>query len=118
MKILVVDDNVDITGMFAKYLSLKGYECVISNTGQNALSMIKNQSFDYVILDMSMPEFGGLDVIESLEKEDLLKNNKIIILTASSISNIDIEKITKKEGITTFLKKPVQLSELLQVMSN
>ncbi len=118
MKILVVDDNVDITEMFSKYLSLKGYECAISNSGQNALSMIKNQSFDYVILDMAMPEFGGLDVIKSLEKEDLLKNNKIIILTASSISNVDIENITKKDGVTTFLKKPVQLSELLQVMSN
>ncbi len=118
MKVLVVDDNVDITEMFSKYLSLKGYECVISNSGSNALNLIKNQTFDYVILDMSMPEFGGLDVIESLEKDDSLQNNKIIILTVSSISNVDIETITKKEGIVTFLKKPVQLSELLQVMTN
>jgi len=118
MKVLVVDDNVDITGMFSKYLSLKGYECAVSNSGSNALNLIKNQSFDYVILDMSMPEFGGMDVIESLEKEDLLKNNKIIILTASSISNHDVEHITSKEGIESFLKKPVQLSELLQVISN
>ena len=118
MKVLVVDDNVDITGMFSKYLSLKGYECAISNSGANALNLIKKQSFDYIVLDMSMPEFGGMDVIESLEKEDLLKNNKIIILTASSISNIDIETLTKKEGVVTFLKKPVQLSELLQVMTN
>lgn len=118
MKVLVVDDNVDITGMFSKYLSLKGYECAVSNSGANALNLIKTQSFDYIILDMSMPEFGGQDVIDSLEKEDLLKNNKVIILTASSISNIDIETLTKKEGVETFLKKPVQLRELLQVMTN
>lgn len=117
MKVLVVDDNVDITGMFSKYLTLKGYECTVSNSGTNGLNLIKNQSFDYVILDMSMPDFGGIDVIESLEKEELLDDKKIIILTASSVSNEEVENLTKKKGIVTLLKKPVQLSELLQVLS-
>lgn len=104
--------------MFSKYLTLKGYECTISNSGSNGLNLIKNQSFDYVILDMSMPDFGGMDVIESLEKEDLLKDNKIVILTASTLSNGEVEELTSKQGIVTFLKKPVQLSELLQILSD
>jgi DNA-binding response OmpR family regulator len=118
LKILIVDDNSDITRMFWKYLTVKGYECVISNNGVNGLNLIKNQSFDYVILDMTMPDFGGHDIIESLEKEDSLKNKKIVILTATSMSNMEIEHLTKKIGIASFLKKPVQPSELLQILSN
>ncbi len=118
MRVLVIDDNVDITGMFERYLKLKGYDCTVSNNGVNGLNLIKNQSFDYVILDMSMPDFGGMNVIESLEKEDLLKQNKIVVLTASSIPNEEIESLTRKEGVVSFLKKPVQLSELLGILSN
>ncbi|MFQ5781905.1 MAG: response regulator [Nitrosopumilus sp.] len=118
MKVLIVDDNIDITDMFTKYLSLKGYETTASNNGANGLSLIKNQDFDYIILDMSMPEFGGMDVVDALEKEDLLKDKKIVILTASSISHSEVEELTSKNGIVTILKKPVQLSELLQVLSN
>lgn len=113
MKILIIDDNHDITDMLSRYLTLKGFECSVSNSGMNGLSLIKKENFDHVFLDLSMPEFGGLDVIESLEKDDVLKNKNIIIFTASSISNNDVQKLLEKEGVNACLKKPVQLNELL-----
>ncbi|MEX2192597.1 MAG: response regulator [Nitrosarchaeum sp.] len=118
MNILIIDDNKDISGMFSKYLSMKGFTCTVSNSGTNGLNLIKNQSFDRIILDISMPDFGGMDIIDALEKENLLKDNKILILTAAAISNEEILRLTKKEGIVAVLKKPVQLSELLQVILN
>lgn len=117
MKFLIVDDNTDITKMFSKYLTMKGYECTISNNGQSGLSLIKNQQFDYIILDIAMPDFSGLDVINSLEKENILKDKKILVLTASSISNEKIEELTQKNGIISVLKKPVQMQELLSIVS-
>lgn len=43
MRALIVDDNVDITGMFSKYLTLKGFEGMVSNSGSNCMNLIKNQ---------------------------------------------------------------------------
>lgn len=117
-KILLIDDNVDITKMFSKYLKMKGFECLVSNNGRNGVEQIKANSFSHIFLDMAMPEFGGADVIRSLENENLLHKNNIVILTASSISDDEIAELRKKEGVRAVLKKPVQLSELLELLNS
>ncbi len=117
MKLIIIDDNKDITTMLSKYLIKKGHDCVVSNDGVNGMNLIKKEKFDYIFLDMSMPDFSGPDVINTLEKEDNLKDKKIIIFTASSISPEEINELIKKEGIVTILRKPVQLKELLTTIS-
>lgn len=118
MKILLIDDNVDITTMLSKFLGMKGFDCTVSNDGKAGLNLIKNSLFDRVILDMSMPDFGGMDIIKELENSNKLKDNKIIIFTASAITDDDVSDLLKKEGIISLLKKPVQLNELLTAISN
>lgn len=117
MKILIVDDNTDITEMLSKYLTVKGFDCVTTNDGLNGLNLIKKEKFDTVFLDMSMPDFGGMDVIIALEKENVLKDQRIVIFTASSITNEQIQELLAKDGIESCLKKPVQLSELLTAIT-
>ncbi len=116
MKILVVDDNKTITEMLSKYLTVKEFDCVTTNDGRNGLNLMKKEKYDTVFLDMSMPNFGGIDVINALEKENFLKDQKIIIFTASSISNDEIDELIKKDGVDSCLRKPVQLSELLAII--
>jgi len=113
MKILIVDDNKTITEMLTKFLTVKGYDCVSSNDGRNGVNLMKKEKYDTVFLDMSMPDFGGKDVIDALEKENLLKDQRIIIFTASSISNEEIDELIKKDGVDSCLRKPVQLTELI-----
>jgi CheY-like chemotaxis protein len=79
---------------------------------------MKKEKFDSVFLDMSMPDFSGLDVIAALEKEGVLKDQRIIIFTASSISNDAIDELLTKDGVDKCLRKPVVLSELLAVINN
>jgi len=116
MKILIVDDNKTITEMLTKFLTVKGYDCVSSNDGRNGVNLMKKEKYDTVFLDMSMPDFGGKDVIDALEKENLLKDQRIIIFTASSISNEEIDELIKKDGVDACLRKPVQLTELIAVI--
>ena len=113
MKILIVDDNKDITEMLSRYLTVKGFDCITTNDGLNGLNLIKKEKFDTVFLDLSMPDFGGMDVIVTLEKENVLKDQRIVIFTASSITNGQIQELLAKDGIESCLRKPVQLSELL-----
>ena len=115
MKILLIDDNETITEMMAKYLSAKGHQCSVSNDGRTGLTLINEKKFDVILLDLAMPDFTGVDVIESLYKSGKIKEHKIILFTASSITDVEIEALIKK-GAHSCLKKPVKLAVLLQVI--
>jgi len=117
MKILIIDDNQSITGMLSKMLKLEGYETVVSNDGKNGLSLIENNHFDAVILDLAMPEFSGIDIIESLNKSGKLNEQKILVLTASSPSDDAVEKI-KSLGVKNVLNKPIDPQVLLELLKN
>jgi len=117
LKILVVDDNESIISMLKKFLEIKGHECVISNNGRNALDLMMRQKFDVTILDLAMPEFSGYDVINELEKTGKIKDHNIVVLTASSITNDQIDGLLK-QGAKSCLKKPVTPDLLLKTLSS
>ncbi len=118
MKVLLVDDNPDITGLLSKFLKAKGYENIVTNDPKDGLDRIKNEKYDIVFLDIHMPEFSGLDIIQALEAEQILKDQKIIIFSAHNFTPQEIEKLLKKDGIEACLKKPIQLNELLTAISS
>jgi CheY-like chemotaxis protein len=78
--------------------------------GSTGLDMIRNKQFDLILLDVAMPDFTGLDVIDSLKNEGLLESKNIIIFTASSDKNL-FERL-KNSGVKGILKKPSSLQEL------
>ena len=117
MNILIIDDNKSITSAVSQYLKAKGFEVSIANDGRSGLSLIQNQEFDTILLDLSIPHFSGFDIIETLEKDGQLKDKKIILFTASAISKDMIYDLLRKDGIKTWLKKPVKLSEIVQAIS-
>lgn len=118
MKILVVDDNEKITDAFADYCHVKNHECVQSNSGENALQLIKENmnSFDGILLDLAMPAFSGLRLIKEIEKNNPEILKKIILFSASN--QLEENKKMFKEKNITFLKKPAQPSEIIALIKN
>ena len=116
-RVLIIDDNQDITEMLSRYLSVKKFDCVTTNDGLNGLNLIKKERYDTVFLDISMPDFGGMDVIAALEKENMLKDQRIVIFTASSITNEQLQILLEKDGVESCLRKPVQLSEIITTIT-
>lgn len=114
-KILLIDDNKDITTQISKFLRIKEYECMEANSGQNGLELIFNSKFDFVLLDLSMPEFSGFDVIKQLEDKNLLKTFTLIVLTASQINSETREELHKKN--IKILEKPIELKELMFLLN-
>ncbi len=115
MKVCIIDDNASITGMFSKLLKMEGHEVVVANGGRAGLALLDNDIFDATILDISMPEFSGLDVVDALNESGRIKEQKIVILTASSSPNEDLEKL-KEKGVREVLKKPLQLDSLVSTL--
>jgi DNA-binding response OmpR family regulator len=112
MKILIIDDNEDITKMLHKYMTIKGHSCSVANDGKSGLDLMEKQTFDVVILDIAMPKFSGSDVIDQLCKSGKIKNQNIITLTASILSD-DMESTLKSKGVHSCLKKPIDPDILL-----
>jgi len=115
VKVCIIDDNVSITGMFSKLLKMEGHDVVIANGGRAGLALLDNDVFDATILDISMPEFSGIDVVEALNESGRIKDQKIVILTASSSSQDELNKL-KDKGVREVLKKPLQLDSLVATL--
>lgn len=65
-----------------------------------------------------MPEFSGIEIIQTLERESILKGQKIIIFSAASLTSVEIMKLLEKDGIQEYLKKPIQLKDLLNAIAS
>ena len=118
MKVLVVDDNQNITDLLARFLKAKGFESIVTNDPRDGLKRIKEEKYDVVLLDISMPKFSGIDIIQTLEKEKILKDQKIIIFSANAFTDSQIEKLLKMDGIQDCLKKPIELKKLLTAITS
>ncbi len=81
MKVLLIEDNETLSRMMSKYFRIKNIDCTVLNDGTDGLEQILEQKHDIVLLDLAIPDFSGYDIIESLEKKDMIKDVKIIVLT-------------------------------------
>jgi len=113
MNILGIDDNEDILKLLKTVISSKGHDFTQALNGKDGVKLIEEQNFDAVLLDLAMPEFSGLDVIESLKKSNKLKEQKIIIFTASSATEKEIDVLLQYDGIQSCVRKPVDIDVLM-----
>ena len=116
MKILGIDDNADITELLDTVLNSSGHEFSFVNNGKDGLKRIQENSFDLVLLDLSMPEFTGMDVVESLYNDGIINKQKIVLFTASSMTDSEIEELMKK-GVHSCIRKPVDIPDLLEKLT-
>jgi len=112
---LIIDDNESITIALSKYFKLKKLDCKITNDGRHALELIKHESFDWIVLDLAMPDFTGYDIIDELEKVNILKDQKIIVFTALLLDEDSICKL-KKSGIYSIQNKPTDITKLTELI--
>ncbi len=115
MKILGIDDNEDLLSLCEIALSSEGHEYTAINTGREGLQAIKDKKFDVVLLDLSMPDFSGVDVIDALVKEGIMDKQKVVIFTASSATEKEYGPLLEK-GAHSIIKKPLDVDELLETV--
>ena len=113
MNILGIDDNEDILKLLNTVLTSKGHDFTQALNGKDGMKLIEEQNFDAILLDLAMPEFSGLDVIESLKKNNKLKEQKIIIFTASSATDKEIEVLLQYDGVKICIRKPADINDLI-----
>ncbi len=118
MKVLIVDDNQEITGMISEFLKAKGVDNFVINDSTDVLNRIRKENFDVVLLDISMPEFSGIDIIHALEREKILKDQKIVIFSAVAFTDSETHQLLQKKGVHGCLKKPIDLGTLYATITS
>jgi DNA-binding response OmpR family regulator len=115
LRILVIEDNVEISEALGFFCSAKkDIDCHVINTGQEGLDMIRKENFDLILLDLAMPDFSGMDVLLSLKLDGLISSRNIVIFTASS--NQDLLHEMRDIGIKEIFKKPFSLDNLIKLI--
>ena len=118
MKVLIVDDNENITDLLSRFLNAKGFETIVTNDPRDGLNLLRDEKYDVVLLDISMPEVSGIDIIQKLKKEKILKEQKIVIFSANAFTDSQIDDLLKMDGVHDCLKKPIQLNKLLTAITS
>ncbi len=110
-KILVVDDEPDVTDLVAYHLKAKGFQVESVNDATASLSKARSYQPDLVILDIMMPELSGIQICRILRKEAKLSKVPIIFLTAKAEAHDRIEGF--ESGADDYVAKPFSPKELV-----
>lgn len=112
-KILIIDDDLQITKILRDYFNYENFEVFVAHDGQTGLEKIKNLEVDIIILDLMLPKKNGLDICRQLKPHNQIP---IIILSAKNRENDRIKGL--ELGADDYLTKPFSPKELVLRVKN
>lgn len=118
---LIIDDEPDVATYLATVLSDNGWEVQTASGAEEGLTLARQAPPDLVLLDVMMPERGGMSTLVALRKEPGLKEVRVILVTGIQESlNRDFEDYLhrfKHYHPDAYLEKPVAPEKLLEVVA-
>lgn len=113
-KVIVIDDEPFILMMIEDKLKKAGIKVITLRESINAVSVVKNEKPDLIILDWMMPELSGIDLCKMLKSEPDIAKIPIFMLTAKG-QEAD-EQLGLKCGVTRYITKPFSPKSLLEMI--
>src|SRR5437868_11985863 len=107
--ILVVDDECEIREGLEVLLRGEGYGVASAETGESGLAKLEEQPFDLLLLDVSLPDRNGLDMLKEIRRRD--PDLSVVLITA--YGSIDMARAAFKNGAMDYITKPWSNDELL-----
>lgn len=111
-KILLVEDNVALSGVICFNLARAGYDVTPVSNGREAIDALQRSHFDLVLSDQQMPKMTGIQLCEHIRELPDYRQTPFILLTAKCME-IDVAKLRQRLGLSAALPKPFSPSELL-----
>ena len=107
-RILLVDDDLELTQLLTEILTLEGFQVTVAEDGEEGLQRLAEQSFDLVLLDVMMPRLNGFAMLTKLRKTH---DTPVLMLTARGDSQDRVNGL--EAGADDYLAKPFDDRELL-----
>ncbi|HNX10950.1 MAG TPA: response regulator [bacterium] len=110
-KILIAEDEASIARALELKLTKLGYEVALANNGEVALRLLKQQSFNLLLLDLIMPVLDGFGVLEAMKAEKI----KVPVLVCSNLGQDEDIKKAKALGASDYIvKSDTPISQIVQ----
>jgi len=111
-KVLVVDDEVNITQILEFSIGSEGFEVITAQNGEEAIEKARREQPDLIILDIMMPKIDGYEACRILKANPLTKNIPVMLLTAKG-RDID-KRLGMEVGATDYIVKPFSPNRLVE----
>jgi len=111
-KVLVVDDEVNITQILEFSIGAEGFEVITAQNGEEAIEKARREQPDLIILDIMMPKIDGYEACRILKANPLTKNIPVVLLTAKG-RDID-KRLGMEVGATDYIVKPFSPNKLVE----
>jgi DNA-binding response OmpR family regulator len=111
-KMLIVDDEVDIREFAKRFFQKRGIEVLTASGGKEALDIIHNQKPHLVLLDVTMDDISGVEVLKTLRSE----GNDIKVIMVTGAVEEEIINEANSWGIKGYIHKPLVLEELERIV--
>ena len=114
-KIMLVDDEPDVSFLVTKILGKNGYNVVEVKNGKDCLKRVKEEKPDLILMDIMMPQINGWEVSRKLKTNSETKNIPIVMLTVR-VSDDSVEKSFEYALADAHIGKPMETDYMLQVI--
>ena len=114
-KIVIVEDQPDVADLLEEMLSMDPYQVIKIHSSGGALSMIRAENPDVVLLDIMMPDVSGLEVLRFMRREPDLEQIPVVIVSAKTLPS-DV-RTGLEAGATAYLTKPVDIDLLRKTVA-
>ena len=108
-KILLVDDESDVTRILSKRLGRRGFECQTAANGQEAVDAMEQYAYGVIIMDVKMPVMDGMSALQIIHAR--WPKTQVILLSGHADMQLAVQAMS--EGAFGYLMKPVDIDELL-----
>jgi DNA-binding NtrC family response regulator len=109
-KVLIVDDDKAFLQILAERMQNRGMEVSTAESAAEALKMLEKESYDAVLLDLMMPEMGGIEALQVMRKKQ--PEVQVIFVTGHPSVSKGVEAM--KLGAMDFIPKPINMAELTE----
>jgi len=113
-RILVVDDERNMTEVLEIFLRNEGYSVQVADSGQEALEAMREDIFDLVITDMKMPGMSGIDLLKKIKQSN--PETMVVIITAYGSTESAVQAM--KSGAYDYILKPFSMEDIRLVVKN
>jgi twitching motility two-component system response regulator PilH len=134
-KILIVDDEPDVTIFLRSVLEENGFSCITAKDGVEGLEVLRKERPNLVLLDLMMPKKSGITMFQELRQDSAMSNTPVVIVTGvSEVTGVDFrnfmykqplrdeKKFVETTGLTKYtipdgyVEKPIDPDELIKVI--
>jgi CheY-like chemotaxis protein len=115
-RVLYVEDEQDAQEVIAAFLARKNIECVVADSGEQAMEICQEQQFDMVIIDLALPGMDGWQLLENLRQEPSTTNLPAVVLTA--YYSPEVVAKAQQVGFCMWFAKPVDNEHFVSELIN